>query len=147
MQTPRLVHLLIGIVLAAFIAAVLALMFFAVVMLSRGEPFFVGEVWAAPLLVPVVVGGATMVVALPIAALLRAVARTSVIANAIGFLAYVNLTPLLFGPGMKIGSEWVAMRIIFALFGAIAIAIALRVNRRVTRRSAAKQSDLSETFG
>jgi hypothetical protein len=146
MSTPRLLHLFIGTMLAAVIATILGIIFFTILALSEGDQLSEVEVWIIPLLGPALIAGITVMIGLPIAALVRALAPQSVPANLTGFILFVAIAALFFGRPFTIDSGWVALRVALGLFGALAISMALLVSRLATRRAAVTSVDLTDTF-
>ena len=145
MNTPRPLHMFVGAVLATLIATALGLMLFTIIGLAEGELPFTSEVWVVPLLGPVIVGGVAMMIGLPIVALLRVFARRSVLANAIGFVLFIAMAALFFGPPFAIDKGWIGVRIGFGLFGALAVAMALLVGRLAAQRVAKTPIDAPMT--
>ena len=147
MSTPRSFYLFIGTLLATLTLAALGFLLFLILALSEGDALSQSEVWVVPLLLPVMVGGATTIIGLPIAALVRVLAPRSPAANIGGFIYFVAVAASFFGRPFAIDSGWIGLRIGIGLFGAFAILIALLIGRWAAQRKTATPADLVDTFG
>jgi hypothetical protein len=143
--TPRPLHVVIAAVLVAILVPTALLIVAWLVNAAQGyavDSNEVGEVWVVALHI----GGPGLIIGGPIAMLLRWLARHSIVANLTGFVLFAAIAPIYEIYAYPILQAWMFGAAVFAVYGAITVALALLIGWLRRHAVAPDVGNLADTF-
>ncbi len=143
--TPRPLHVVIAAVVVAILVPTVLLCVAWLVNSAQGyavDSREFGEVWVFALHI----GGPGVIIGGPIAALLRWLARHSIVANLAGFALFAAIAPIYEIYAYPILQAWMFGAAVFAVYGAISVALALLIGWFRRRPAAPDIGNLADTF-